>query len=50
MITRIDYEIIFTTSLPKLINIAPLKICVIRVTDSIKHCNTDYSGLLEEEK
>ena len=29
----------------KFINIAPLQTCVIRVTDSTKHCNTDSSGL-----
>ena len=45
MITCISYEIIFTISLPKLIDIAPRKTCVIHVTDSVRHCNTDYSGL-----
>ena len=45
MITCISYEIIFTISLSKLINIAPLQTCVTRVTDSIRHCNTDSSGL-----
>ena len=45
MITRISYEIIFTIALPKLIYIARLLTCVIRVTDSIRHYNTDYSGL-----
>ena len=45
IITCISYEIVFTISLPKLINIAPLKTYVTRVTDAIRHCNTDYSGL-----
>ena len=45
MITCISYEIMFTLSLPKLINIASVLTSVIRVTDSIRHCNTDYSGL-----
>ena len=45
IITCISYEIIFTKSLPKLINIAPFQTCVIHVTDSIRHCNADYSGL-----
>ena len=44
-ITRISYETMFTISLQKLINIAPLKTCVICVTASIRHCDTDYSGL-----
>ena len=45
VITCISCEIIFTISLPKLINIAALSTFVIYVTDSIRHCNTDYSGL-----
>ena len=45
MMTCISYEIIFTISLPKWIDIAPFQTCVIHVTDSIIHCNTDYSGL-----
>ena len=45
IITCIKYEVIFTISLPKLINIASVQTCVIRVTDSIRHSNTDYSGL-----
>ena len=45
MITCISYEIVFTISLPKLINIAPLWSCIIRVTDSIRHSNTNYSDL-----
>ena len=45
MITCISYEIIFTISPSKLINIASLLTCVIHVTDSIRHCNIDYSGL-----
>ena len=45
LITCISYEMMFTISLPKLINIAPVYTCVIRVIDSIRHCNTDYSGL-----
>ena len=45
IITCISYKIIFAKSLPKLINITPLYTCVMRVTDSIRHCNTDYSGL-----
>ena len=40
-----SYDIMFIISLPKLINIAPVQTCVIRVTDSIRHCNTDYSDL-----
>ena len=44
IITCISYENVFTTYLPKLINIAPFQTCVIRVTDSIRHCNTDFSG------
>ena len=45
MITCISYAIIFTLALPILINIASLQTCVIRVTDSIRHCKTDYSGI-----
>ena len=45
MITCISYETIFNISLQKLINIAPLKTYVIGVTDSIRHCDTHYSGL-----
>ena len=45
IITCISHEIMFTISLPKLINIALLWTCVIHVTDAIRHCNTDYSGL-----
>ena len=45
MITCISYEIIFTISLPKLINIALFLTCVIRVTDPIRPCNIDYSGV-----
>ena len=45
MITCISCQIIFTIYLPKLINIPPLYTCVIRVTDSITLCNTDYWGL-----
>ena len=45
MITCISYEIMFTIYLPKLINIAPFLTCVIRVTDPIRPCNIDYSGL-----
>ena len=36
---------IFTISLPKVIDIAPLQTCVIRVTDLTRHCNTDFSCL-----
>ena len=43
--TCISYKIIFVISLLKLIDIAPLITSVIRVTDSTRHCNTDYSGL-----
>ena len=45
MIACIRYEIIFTISLPKLINIAPLYTCVIHVTDFITYCDADYLGL-----
>ena len=44
-ITCISYEIIFATSLPKFVDIAPFLTCVIRVTDSIRHYNTYYSDL-----
>ena len=37
VIACISYEIIFTISLPRLINIAPIQTCVIRVTVSIRH-------------
>ena len=45
MITCVSYKIIFTISVPKLITITQLYTCVIHVTDSIRHCNTDYSSL-----
>ena len=45
MIICISYEITFTIYLPKFINIAPLQSCTIWVFESIRHCNTDDSGL-----
>ena len=44
MITCINYEIIFTIALPKLLILLQYE-SVIRVTDCIRHFNTDYSGL-----
>ena len=43
--TCISHKIIPTIPPPKLTNTAPLQTCVIRVTDSMRHRNTDYSGL-----